>query len=784
MTVQKLSLGRLTPRFPSLRDATTPIQINDALLNHFFPLQSPRPLPSILGPFADCTDLTADEISVALTKCSPSSAQGPDTIPYSVWKFLHRIAPDILTALLSPLLLFGHHPASMKVANGVVLDKPGKSSYDSPSSFRIIVFLQTICKILETIVASRLPAIARYVCLLHRIQCGSLPSLSSFNACTALTDTVPTLQRPALKVSLLFLDIKGGFDNVDADILCSSLCSKGVNHYLISWVRSFLTGRSCRLLFQGSPKIFSPVSVGTPQGSPVSPLLFVIYVAPLHIPLSRDLVLFYVDDFSLTVASPLYCTNSRSLQAAFGRIRAIAHSREVDFSVPKTELIHWRTPLQLDPPGTPRPPPVALDGQIFHPFEKLRWLDCWFVPNLASSAHFPQRLALSQAAFALVRRLPDAGKGVSPHLSHRLAYCLMFPILSYGADLFTPTKELLNKMEVHWRQLQRWVTNCFRSTPVPILTAELCLPPLMVLIPHKKQIAALRLSSSPTSINPVSARLCRSFPALLKARAPDSHQALCTRLDPNVMPLNWKTPLRSPPVRTHLPVDALAHLTLPLLEGLSFAPLINSTLLPDLPALPSNEIMTNAYRALKWRAQTLLLEHWRSLLLPEYYPYPLHLSPDPFMGLGKFMAGRIHQICPQKSYLAAHPSWFNADDFTLCPLCEDEPETFSHAILRCPAKASARARHLQGVSSVDQDAPLWTSSSLLLSLAAFIKATSTAFPPDMRSAPPSSPISMVFPSSPVGPTPVALLASPPPTPFRFSTVLAAGFISSTFRRVV
>ena len=36
-TVKKLSLGRLAPRFPSLPDATTPTQINDALLNHFFP---------------------------------------------------------------------------------------------------------------------------------------------------------------------------------------------------------------------------------------------------------------------------------------------------------------------------------------------------------------------------------------------------------------------------------------------------------------------------------------------------------------------------------------------------------------------------------------------------------------------------------------------------------------------------------------------------------------------------------------------------------------------------
>ena len=185
----------------------------------------------------------------------------------------------------------------------------------------------------------------------------------------------------------------------------------------------------------------------------------------------------------------------------------------------------------------------------------------------------------------------------------------MFPILSYGADLFIPTKGLLDKMEVHWRQVQRWVTNCFRSTAVQILAAQSCLPPLSVLLLHKRRIAALRLVSSPTSINPASARLCRFFPALLNPTAPGSHRALCTRLAPNMMPAHWKAPLPSPPVRPHLPVDALAHLTIPLLKDLFYTPLINSTLLPNLPSQPSDEVMTKDYRAVKRRAQTLMMDY-------------------------------------------------------------------------------------------------------------------------------------------------------------------------------
>ena len=324
---------------------------------------------------------------------------------------------------------------------------------------------------------------ARYVGLLNHNQGGSLPSLSSFDACAALVDKVRTLQRPGRKLSSLFLDIKGGFDNVDADILCRALRSKGVAHYLVAWIKSFLSGRSSCLLFQGSPRVFSPVSVGIPQDSPISPLLFVIYVSPLHISLLHSLVLSYVDDFALTTSSLSYRTKSHSLQAAFGTIPAIAHARKIDFSVPKTELIHWRTPVQSDPPGAPLPPPVALDGQICFPSDKLRLLGYWFVPNIFSSAHFSRRLALSQAAFAAIRHLSSAGGGFPPHIYHRLAYSLLFPILSYGADPFVPTKGVLSKMDVHWRQVQRSVTNCFRTTPLPILSAESCLPSPRHLLP-------------------------------------------------------------------------------------------------------------------------------------------------------------------------------------------------------------------------------------------------------------------------------------------------------------
>jgi len=115
-------------------------------------------------------------------------------------------------------------------------------------------------------------------------------------------------------------------------------------------------------VFQGSPNIPSPVSVGTPQGSPISPLLFLLYVAPLHMSIPRGLMVSYVDDFSITVASPSYRGNIHRLQSLFSTIAAKGRDIGVSFSVPKTELIHWRTLSQRTPPAHA---PIELENHLF-----------------------------------------------------------------------------------------------------------------------------------------------------------------------------------------------------------------------------------------------------------------------------------------------------------------------------------------------------------------------------------------------------------------------------------
>lgn len=80
--------------------------------------------------------------------------------------------------------------------------------------------------------------------LLNSNQFGSLRGLLVDDAAITLTHDIRTLQACKHKMSTLFQDIQGGFDNVQAPILAAHLRAHGTPEYMIYWVTSLLTNRT------------------------------------------------------------------------------------------------------------------------------------------------------------------------------------------------------------------------------------------------------------------------------------------------------------------------------------------------------------------------------------------------------------------------------------------------------------------------------------------------------------------------------------------------------------
>jgi len=464
-----------------------------------------------------------------------------------------------------------------------------------------------------------------------------------------------------------------------------------------------------------------------------------MYVASLYFRVARGLMLSYVDDFALTAASLSYRANIRRLQRLFRTIEARAVRPGISFCVPKTQLIHWRTPSQRHLRMCLSL--IQLDRELFHPRDSLQWLGYWFTPTLSSSTHFSRRMALAHRAFALIRHLSPCWPGLAPYHCQRLATSLVAHILLYEADLFTPNTCSISRLNTFWHKVQRWATTSFSSTPIGILAIESCLPPIPLLLSQRQRLAALGTVCALPDVNSATARVYPSLASLSSHRAPGRSRAWTKGLSSVYCPLSWETPSVSPTLQNHLPVDAVAHWTITVTGSLSRLPMINSHLVHEIATLlPAQSLMLSIYSALKKRIREALIEDWSRLFPPPaYYHHRPALHPGPLMGRSKFMAGRIYEMRAEKSYLAAHPSWSTREVDTFCPRCGLEPATLEHDILTCPCRQGVRARPLHGVRDVGHEAPVWSSLPLLKRLATYLSVTSTGFPPTMF--PPTTPSS-------------------------------------------
>jgi hypothetical protein len=71
------------------------------------------------------------------------------------------------------------------------------------------------------------------------------------------------------------MDVKSAFNNASKAYLGKRMEILDLEPDLIRWTDSFMTGRQVKLVLDGETGDASPVDTGIPQGSPVTPILFV-----------------------------------------------------------------------------------------------------------------------------------------------------------------------------------------------------------------------------------------------------------------------------------------------------------------------------------------------------------------------------------------------------------------------------------------------------------------------------------------------------------------------------
>ncbi|KAI9039460.1 reverse transcriptase [Aspergillus affinis] len=210
-----------------------------------------------------------------------NTTPGSDGLPTSILKAAWPLIKNRVLALYQSCLSTGYHPQCFRHAVLAIIQKPNKTDWANPRSYRPIALLSVLGKGLERLIARNMAWIAISYKVLASQQFGALPLRSAVDLTTCLLHDVEQTLNQGKTASLLTFDIKGAFDGVLPGRLVYRLRTQGWPENLVRWVASFITGRTVqiRLDEELGPKI--RIFCGLPQGSPISPILFMLYLAPL-----------------------------------------------------------------------------------------------------------------------------------------------------------------------------------------------------------------------------------------------------------------------------------------------------------------------------------------------------------------------------------------------------------------------------------------------------------------------------------------------------------------------
>ena len=194
----------------------------------------------------------------------------------------------------------GKFPDSWKIAR--ITPIPKVHSPSSSSEYRPISVLPVLSKLFEKILYHRVYSYLTEHNLIDKRQYGFRENRSTELAITSIYDELLSNFDNKLITCSLFLDVSKAFDCCDHEILLDKLYHhgiRGVSHKLFS---NFLHNRMQCTKIGEFKSSYKRISCGVPQGSVISPLLFLIYINDITKASSFHTTLF-ADDINLHVSN-------------------------------------------------------------------------------------------------------------------------------------------------------------------------------------------------------------------------------------------------------------------------------------------------------------------------------------------------------------------------------------------------------------------------------------------------------------------------------------------------
>ena len=378
----------------------------------------------------------------APTLLTRGKAPGPDTIPNEVLRLstttslFHHLAK-----LFTSSIQLGYIPTAWKVATLSMLLKPDKLP-SLTTSYMPISLISSIMKLFERVIEQRLRSHLEHIGFINKHQSSFRRAKSTDDHLFRLSQSIMESFNRGEHAVAAFLDVEKAFDNVWHNGLRYKIFQLDLPTKMTRWLSDFLVGRLIQVNVNNFFSNQINPKVGVPQGSVLSPLLFLIYVndlpAPHH---NQNSLSQFADDtaqwaFSLNVrfAAKLLQQDLLKLAMWCAKWRIKLNPEKTKVIIFSRSILARKTELNL-----------KLYGETLKIYPQVKFLGITFDSQLKFKKHFEDILDRCNTMYHRLRLLANQTKPLHTHSNLQT----MYPTnIEYGAlSTITTSDNIISKIQ-------------------------------------------------------------------------------------------------------------------------------------------------------------------------------------------------------------------------------------------------------------------------------------------------------------------------------------------------
>lgn len=320
-SVKQFTAGE-TPRCRSLESQTTPKTEKKNSWTHFF--------------------ISLHTIRKKLCKLhSGKTRSNVDKLPPIFYKICARALVFPLWLIYNKSIKNGVFPSTWKHTNVTAVHKGG--SMHSAKNYRPISKLSVPAKVFDSIIADELERKIRKIVIPE--QHGFIPGRSTITNLNCFTKKLKVSLQTSNQVDVIYTDFSKAFDKIDRKLLLLKLKNVGIGGNMLSWFKSYFTGRTQSVRVANSYSQAFAVSSSLLQGSHLAPVLFLLYINDIGRVLHNVEFCVYADDIKMWKTIDRI-EDAHSLQNTFSQFENWVDKNKMSLNLNKCSVLSFTSNSQ------------------------------------------------------------------------------------------------------------------------------------------------------------------------------------------------------------------------------------------------------------------------------------------------------------------------------------------------------------------------------------------------------------------------------------------------------